>query len=145
MRTCLGFQRPLATGIATLGLAFGLTTGAGAQTVAPENAPSAARGARFTATQGADIYATVCQGCHMPNGQGASGAGTYPALARNAKLASAPYIAHVVTNGQKGMPSFGALLSDEQVAQVSTYIRTHFGNQYEGTVSVTEVKAMRAK
>ena len=30
---------------------------------------------------GQDIYTQICQGCHMPQGQGASGAGHYPKLA----------------------------------------------------------------
>jgi len=39
---------------------------------------------------GAQIYAQVCQGCHMPGGTGANGAGQYPAFAGNPNLASAP-------------------------------------------------------
>ena len=50
------------------------------------------------------IYRTVCQGCHMPDAQGAVGAGAYPALASDAKLADAEYPALVVLNGSKGMP-----------------------------------------
>ena len=32
----------------------------------------------FTEQGGEAIYRSVCAGCHMPDGRGASGAGTYP-------------------------------------------------------------------
>jgi mono/diheme cytochrome c family protein len=38
----------------------------------------------FMQRDGEVIYRTVCQGCHMPNAQGAVGAGAYPALAGDA-------------------------------------------------------------
>jgi cytochrome c5 len=66
----------------------------------------------------AAIYRTVCHGCHMAEAQGAVGAGAYPALADDPKLAAAGY--PVLVNGSKGMPAFGALLDDEQVAAVVT-------------------------
>jgi mono/diheme cytochrome c family protein len=86
--------------------------------------------ARFMPQSGEALYADICQGCHMPGGVGAVGAGTYPALARNPKLAAAGYVLSLVINGRKGMPPFGGLLTDQQVAAVVTYVRTHFGNQY---------------
>ncbi len=46
----------------------------------------------FTHADGGQVYATICQGCHMAAGQGARGAGEYPALASNPKLAAAPYV-----------------------------------------------------
>jgi mono/diheme cytochrome c family protein len=54
----------------------------------------------------------------MAEAQGAVGAGAYPALADDPKLAAAGY--QVLVNGSKGMPAFGALLDDEQVAAVVT-------------------------
>jgi mono/diheme cytochrome c family protein len=35
------------------------------------------------------------------------------------------------------------MLSDEQVAAVVSYVRTHFGNTYKDKVSVDDVKALR--
>jgi mono/diheme cytochrome c family protein len=75
---------------------------------------------RFVQRDGEVIYRTVCQGCHMANAQGAVGAGAYPALANDPKSAGAGYPVLVVVNGSKGMPPFGKLLDDEQVAAVST-------------------------
>ena len=79
----------------------------------------------------------------MPNAQGAVGAGAYPALAADAKLAEAEYPVLVVVNGSKGMPPFGALLDDEQVAAVVNYVRSHFGNSYPDSVSPADIKAAR--
>ena len=39
-------------------------------------------GFRFSETSGEELFTNVCQGCHMPDGKGAAGAGTYPSLAR---------------------------------------------------------------
>lgn len=98
---------------------------------------------RFVPKDGATLYKTSCQACHMANGEGASGAGAYPALAKNQKLRTARYPTFVVTNGQKGMPPFGPMMDDEQVAAVVNYIRTNLGNDYKDVVSAADVKAIR--
>jgi mono/diheme cytochrome c family protein len=79
----------------------------------------------------------------MPNGRGAEGAAPYPALAKNARLAAKAYPVATVLNGSKAMPPFKSMLSDEQIAAVVTYVRTHFGNAYKDKVSVEDVKALR--
>jgi mono/diheme cytochrome c family protein len=102
---------------------------------------------------GAEIYHHICQGCHMPQGQGAIGAGHYPALAGNSALAAWKYPALTVLAGRHGMPPFGlpadaALeqrtthLSDQQVANVVNFVRSHFGNSYSGTVTAAQVAAL---
>ncbi len=97
----------------------------------------------FKQASGETVYKAICQSCHMPQGQGAKGAGEYPALAGNPKLAAAPYVEMMVLDGHGGMPGFGGMLNDEQVAGVVTYVRTHFGNQYDDVVSVDDVKSLR--
>lgn len=92
---------------------------------------------------GEQIYRHICQGCHMPDGKGAVGAGHYPALAGNPKLASAAYPAVMIVNGRGAMPTFGFMLTDAQVADVVNYVRTHFGNAYTDTLKAEEVKAFR--
>jgi mono/diheme cytochrome c family protein len=92
---------------------------------------------------GEAIYKNICQGCHMPDGKGAVGAGMYPALAGNKKLAAKAYPALVIVRGQKAMPEFGTAFSDAQVAGVVTYIRTNFGNSFADTITPEEVKALR--
>ena len=95
---------------------------------------------RFMQRDGEVIYRTVCQGCHMAGAQGAVGAGAYPALANDPKLAAAGYPVLVVVNGSKGMPPFVAVLDDEQVAAVVNYVRSHFGNSYPDSISPADVR-----
>jgi mono/diheme cytochrome c family protein len=98
----------------------------------------------FVQRDGESIYRAICQGCHMPNGQGAQGAGHYPALAQNPRVAATPYILHNVVHGRNGMPAFGPALDDTQIAAVVNYVRTHFGNRIDDKVTAEEVKAERA-
>ena len=105
--------------------------------------PSLSTGYRFIETTGEDLFASACQGCHMPTGNGAVGAGTYPALAKDGNLEAKGYPVTVVVRGQRGMPPVGALMSDDQVATVVNYVRTHFGNQYGDAVTAEDVKAVR--
>ncbi len=97
----------------------------------------------FTEQGGEAIFKNVCQGCHMPQAQGAVGAGMYPALAKNPKLEVAGYPVSVIVNGQKAMPALGGMFSDQQVADVTNYIRTHFGNNYKDKVTPADVKSAR--
>jgi mono/diheme cytochrome c family protein len=98
---------------------------------------------RFGQRDGETLYRAVCQGCHMPQGEGAEGAGRYPPLAKNENLQASAYPVYVVVNGLRGMPGFATYLDDEQVARIVTYIRTHFGNDYRDLVSPDDVKAVR--
>ena len=120
--------------LATAGLTLCLTSIAGAA--------FAQRGGAFTQQTGEDIYKGICQGCHMPDAKGAQGAGMYPALAGNKKLAAKAYPALVIVRGQKAMPSFNGLLSDTQIANVVNYIRSNFGNSYPDAITADEVKAL---
>jgi len=97
----------------------------------------------FSEQGGEAIYKGVCQGCHMPDGKGAAGAGAYPALAGDPRLASGAYAAVVVGRGQKAMPTFGDSLTDTQIAAVVNYIRSTFGNHYPDKVTPETVKALR--
>jgi len=111
---------------------------------APAFADTAAqRGGGFALQGGEAIYKGICQGCHMADAKGASGAGAYPALAGNPKLATASYVARIVLKGQKGMPALGDNLSDSQVADVVNYVREHFGNRFKGEVKPADVQGMR--
>jgi mono/diheme cytochrome c family protein len=97
----------------------------------------------FPQQSGEDLFKNICQGCHMPDAKGAIGAGAYPALADNPRLKAAIYPVVVVLHGQRAMPSFGDSLSDEQIANVINYVRTHFGNHYKDQVTPQVVKAQR--
>ena len=102
-----------------------------------------ARG-NFVQRDGAALYRAICQGCHMPDARGAQGAGMYTALAGNPKLASAAYPTLTVLQGRRAMPAFGDSLSDEQVAEVVNYVRSHFDNRYADTIRSEDVARLRA-
>ncbi len=110
-------------------------------------------GAGIGAVNGAEIYARICQGCHMPQGQGAVGAGHYPKLAGDKALISAEYAALTVLNGKDGMPPFGlpadqvmetrtVHLSDAQIADVVNYVRGNFGNRHKDKITAQQVAAL---
>ena len=110
----------------------------------------------LNSSDGEQVYAQICQGCHMPGGRGAIGAGYYPAFADNPNLVSANYMAATILNGRRNMPSFvhrevnemffpATWLSDVQIANVINYVRSHFGNHYSDTISATDVAALHAK
>jgi mono/diheme cytochrome c family protein len=122
---------------AALGLAFAVAL-SGSVAVAQDFAFG-----RFDEQTGEALWQGICQGCHMPNAQGATGAGAYPRLAGNPRLASNLYPTMMVLNGQRAMPSFGGALSDAQIAAVVNYLRTHFGNNYKDPITPEQVKALR--
>jgi mono/diheme cytochrome c family protein len=93
---------------------------------------------------GAGIYAGFCLKCHGAGGGGE--AGKYPALAGNqAVLAADPVgLIRLVLDGgdspataqsrSEKMPAFGRRLSDADIADVLTYLRSEWGN---GAAAVT--------
>jgi mono/diheme cytochrome c family protein len=124
--------------IAALSLPLSFT--AHAQGTAP---PGLSQGFRFFEMSGEELFANVCRGCHMSDGKGAVGAGTYPSLVGNRNLEAGGYPVTVVVNGQRGMPGFGAMMSDDQVAAVVNYLRTHFGNNFQEAVTAEDVRSVR--
>lgn len=88
---------------------------------------------------GREVYAMVCQACHMADGKGAVGAGSVPALASNPRLKAAAYPITMVMKGRGGMPWFYDTLTPAQTAAVITYIRTNMGNNYPEPVTAADV------
>jgi len=43
------------------------------------------------------------------------------------------------------MPPLGRMMSDQQAAEVTNYVRTHFGNRYKDPVTAADAKAMRTE
>lgn len=96
---------------------------------APKNTRTPEEEAMFKA--GAGVYATNCTGCHMDQGQGAPRIAA--ALAGSKLVTGRPDMSlRILLNGKDGsigeMPPLGQSLSDDQLAQVLTYIRGSFGN-----------------
>ncbi len=92
-----------------------------------------------TPDPGEIIYQSVCQACHMANAMGAVGAGRIAALAGNKNLQYPEYPISVVTGGKGPMPWFRGQLTDQQIADVISYVRTHFGNHYKAKVTAAQV------
>jgi cytochrome c5 len=138
-----------------LGVAFAMTISASlslvsfvahAQGTGPSSSgPALSTGFRFFEQSGEELFANVCRGCHMSDAKGAAGAGTYPSLAGNSHLEAGGFPVTIVVNGQRGMPAFGAMMSDDQVAAVVNYLRTHFDNHYQDAVTAEDVKAVRGQ
>jgi mono/diheme cytochrome c family protein len=105
--------------------------------------PAFSAGFRFTEKSGEQLFSNVCRGCHMSDGRGAAGAGTYPSLVDDRNLEASGYPIDVVVNGRRGMPAFGSMMSNDQVAAVVNYLRTHFDNGYRDGVTADDVKAVR--
>jgi mono/diheme cytochrome c family protein len=106
---------------------------------------TAANAAEPAPHPGASVYQEVCQACHMANAQGAVGAGRIASLAANGNLAYPEYPIAVVTGGKGAMPWFRGQLTDQQIADVIGYVRTHFGNRYKGKVTAALVGELGVK
>ena len=103
---------------------------------------------------GGQLYQTYCGACHQGDGKG-DGARFPPLTGRSWVSGNKQRLISVVLFGLSGeiqvdgkgyndvMPANG-FLSDDQVAQVLTYIRQNFGNLEQG-VSAAEVADRRAK
>ena len=102
------------------------------------------RGFTFDEAGGAALYAHVCVACHQADARGAIGAGAYPSLEANPSLASKDYVLGILLEGRGAMPPLGRLMSDAQVADVVTYLRSHFGNAFTDATSAAEVADARA-
>jgi mono/diheme cytochrome c family protein len=105
--------------------------------------------------RGAEIYSDACASCHLENGVGQPR--YFPPLGPNAVLQQSDPIGleHLILAGGRigtspsrpsalTMPSFAWKLSDQEIADVATYIRNSWGNQAE-SVSVADVRAARKK
>jgi mono/diheme cytochrome c family protein len=105
--------------------------------------------------RGAEIYSDACASCHLENGVGQPR--YFPPLGPNAMLQQADPIGleHLILAGGRigisparpsplAMPSFAWKLNDQEVADVSTYIRNSWGNR-AAPVSVSDVRAARKK
>ncbi len=87
---------------------------------------------------GGPKYAMICATCHGPTGR--SDAATV--LAGNEKLESAEYVATTIIHGFGYMPAFGNQLDDNDIAEIGTYIRNSWDNDY-GVVTTEEVTQAR--
>jgi nitrite reductase (NO-forming) len=102
---------------------------------------------------GERIYNQICIACHQADGMGLPG--SFPPLSGAGEYyGDATNMAGIIINGLSGeitvlgqpyngvMPPQGAVLTDYEIAAVTTYVRTHFGND-DGMVTPDDVAAAR--
>lgn len=87
---------------------------------------------------GAPKYAATCAVCHGPAGRSDNAA----VLAGNTKLGDADYVARSILHGFGYMPAFKDQLSDNDIAEISTFIRNSWGNDF-GVLTTEEVEELR--
>jgi mono/diheme cytochrome c family protein len=117
-------------------------------------ATAAALAAGRESSRGAELYVDNCAACHRTNGQGSPKA--LPKMAGNSSVLAedAGSLIRLVLAGSSlpgtrdapsalGMPGFGWRLSNDEVAQLLTFIRAAWGNQAT-SVSAAEVGQVRA-
>ena len=103
--------------------------------------------------RGAAIYSDVCTACHLEGGIGQPG--YFPPLKNNAmsQQSDPTGLVHLILTGSRigtsasspsplTMPSFAWKLSDQEVADVASYIRNSWGNE-AGPVTADKVTQLR--
>lgn len=119
----------------------------------PEAVTAAGPVAYDPIARGKRIYTNNCQVCHQQTGAGVPG--VYPPLANSDWVGKSPEIlTRIVLNGLAGeitvngqvynsaMTAFGSMLSDKEIAEVLSYVRNSWGNEYP-LVEEAEVTAIR--
>jgi mono/diheme cytochrome c family protein len=100
---------------------------------------------RFDA--GREVYRNVCQACHQPDGRGQERLAAN-LIGSTLALGPAEIPARILLNGKEGpvglMPPVGQIFTDEQIADVLTYIRREWG-QAGSAVDPATIADVRAK
>jgi len=95
------------------------------------------------------VYLNYCASCHQQHGQGLAGA--VPNLAKNeAVTAAGPQNVYravlgglPATHGLARMPSFAGALTNQQIADVTNYVRTAWGNNAPANATLEGVASER--
>jgi glucose/arabinose dehydrogenase/Mn2+/Fe2+ NRAMP family transporter/mono/diheme cytochrome c family protein len=94
---------------------------------------------------GEQLYVSYCASCHKEGGEGV--AGSFPALRENEQVkGDRKTLINTVLQGKKSkqpeqMPAF-AFLSDQQLADVLTYVRTAWGH-HAGDITASQIAKAR--
>jgi mono/diheme cytochrome c family protein len=94
------------------------------------------------AAAGGVLFKQKCSACHQVTGLGIKGA--FPALAGDPfVVGDDKIVAKTVLLGRGGMPSFMPVLTDQQIADILTYVRSSWGNKGSAVppADVAEVRA----
>ena len=111
--------------------------------------------AAFAQADGEQIYSSRCSTCHQASGKGVPG--VFPPLNGTEWVTEEKgRLVMIILHGLSGsidvkgqtysgsMPPWGSFLSNEEVAQVATYIRQNFGNE-ASEVTAEEVETVRSE
>jgi glucose/arabinose dehydrogenase/cytochrome c5 len=122
-------------------------------TVAPNVAPSAPRPMEALNARGQELYGQFCASCHMAEGTGVPN--LQPSLVDNAVVKGDPaLLLRVLLHGPAAalpanrptysnvMPPFSGILDDQQIADLTNYVRAAFG-QVSAGVTPAQVNQAR--
>ena len=77
--------------------------------------------------EGKDLYTSICQSCHMPDGSGRIGPSLIDGRHQYPQIVTDVGLFEVVFGGASGaMQPFSKRLSQDQILKVITYVRTSF-------------------
>ncbi|HWJ30414.1 MAG TPA: cytochrome c [Flavisolibacter sp.] len=126
------------------------------QTKAPAKKTTSASSAtsKSSVAAGKEVYMKYCVSCHQPDGGGVQNMNP-PLIKTSYVLGSKQKLITIILNGLSRqeiegetytnvMAPFASQLTDQQIADVLTYIRKSFGNK-ASAVTPSEVKVTRAK
>jgi mono/diheme cytochrome c family protein len=108
---------------------------------------------RDSGQKGKAIYEQTCLPCHQADAGGVPGMN--PPLQKSPYVQGAParligIVLHGLNDGveidgetySNPMPPFSTVLKDQEIAEVLSYLRSHFGNK-AGPISVSQVSRIR--
>lgn len=114
-----------------------------AQAPEPPAAPPAPAATPEAQAHGETLFNDNCAACHQRTGVGVKGA--FPPLAGSPFVAGpSDELAATVLVGRGGMPAYASELTDDQLAQVLTYLRAAWGNK-AAAVTAEDIAAARTK
>jgi mono/diheme cytochrome c family protein len=136
------------------------TTSAGGTPVSTEpgtssgGAPTGGAAPSAQAANGAKVFSTNCSSCHGAQGQGVPG--SFPPLANNPTVTGDPNkVVGILLNGLHGsitvagatyngqMPAWKGTLSNSDIADVITFIRSSLGNNKASAVTEAQVSGYK--
>ena len=113
-------------------------------------------GLKAAIARGKTVYESTCLACHQPDGSGVPNMNP-PLVKTKWVLGDKKALTKIVLKGLQGgeividgdkfhnpMPPMESTLTDQEIADVLTFVRNSFGNK-ASMVTVAEVKALRAK
>ena len=112
-------------------------------------------GLKAAIARGKSVYEVYCLACHQPDGSGVENMNP-PLVKTKWVLGDKKVLAKIVLKGLKGgeididgdqfhnpMPPQESVLTDQEIADVLTYVRNSFGNKAT-LITAAEVKSVRA-